>query len=422
MGSLGYADQLLLAGRHQFQYLWDKEEIAFNGADSTSSQPSAYDLVLSTMCSQDESMRYCIGKQFTAQSIKGATQKGHAVISGTKLLGQAQLVLKNWKKELAFGSEFLLPNGSLRSGIETADYFTHVLKEMYHYLNVTTIITAVVGDNGDEGDNDDELPTTSTGLALLVAGDNEMPEEFFFPGFVAFVHFGPFAHEKAYKSILLQTMDCDAGEKASAGRAASKIKANDERTASRSSGVTLKGLMRDDGNCGVHSGVAEETAERAAKMAMTDDLVSSTIVSTSIMALSQLSQSKRDRIDRMMKQQKRHAVDSPMYIAIQEKIDELDEAIALAEDKLDGLAATSKRKCEDVVDVGFVAISHDVRDVQQLRTSTPGNRSNESSPFSLQRGGSAYPSGVFSPSGEGVFSPVARMPSGGRDLLENVEG
>lgn len=186
--------------------------------------------------------------------------------------------------------------------------------------------------------------------------------------------------------------------------------------------MTVEGLMRDDGNRGLPSGVAKDFAERAAKMAMMDDLVSSAIVSNSIMALSQLSQSKRDRIDRMMKQQERHAVDSPMYIVIQEKIDVLDEAIALAEDKLDGLAATSKRKRKDVVDFGFVAISHDVRDVQQLRTSTPESRSNESSPFSLQRGGNASPLGVFSPSGEGVFSPVARMPSGGRDLLENAEG
>ena len=67
---------------------------------------------------------------------------------------------------------------------------------MYHHLNVTTIITAVVDDNGDEDDNDDELPTTSAGLALPVAGDNEMPEAYFFPGFVAFVLFGPFVMKK----------------------------------------------------------------------------------------------------------------------------------------------------------------------------------------------------------------------------------
>jgi hypothetical protein len=70
-----------------------KEEIASNGADcSTRNQPSTYDLVLSTMRSRDESVRYLVGKQFTGQSIRGAAQKWYAAISGTTLLVQAHLV------------------------------------------------------------------------------------------------------------------------------------------------------------------------------------------------------------------------------------------------------------------------------------------------------------------------------------------
>ena len=139
-----------------------------------------------------------------------------------------------------------------------------------------------------------------------------MPEAYFFPGFVAFVLFGPFVMKKrtnpsCYRQrTVLTTLE---KRHQPAGCAAAKRKANDERTASGSSGVTVEGLMRDAGNHGLPSGVAKDFAERAAKMAMTDDLVSSTIVSNSIMAHSQLSQSKCDRIDRMMKQQERHAVD-----------------------------------------------------------------------------------------------------------------
>ena len=61
-----------------------------------------------------------------------------------------------------------------------------------------------------------------TGLPL--DGDNEMPESYFFPGFVSFVLFGPFAYNEGHKSILLQTKDCsyDVDERASAGRAAAK--------------------------------------------------------------------------------------------------------------------------------------------------------------------------------------------------------
>jgi len=131
-----------------------KKFLAMVQTAPVANHPSAYDLVLSTLCFQDESVRYLVGKQFTAQSIKGATQKGHAVISGTTLLGQAQLVLRNWKKALAYGAEFLLPDGSLCYGMDTADYFNHVLKEMYHHLNVTATATAILDDNGDEDDND----------------------------------------------------------------------------------------------------------------------------------------------------------------------------------------------------------------------------------------------------------------------------
>ena len=46
-----------------------------------------------------------------------------------------------------------------------------------------------------------------------------------------------------------------------------------------------------------------------------------------------------------------------LYIAIQDKIDQLDEEIALTEDKLCSLATNSKRKREAIADLGFIAIS-----------------------------------------------------------------
>jgi hypothetical protein len=90
--------------------------------------------------------------------------------------------------------------------------------------------------------------------------------------------------------------------------------------------VTAEGLV-DTGKRRASLAVTKKSAKRAAKLAMTDDLISSTIVSNSIMALSQMSQSKQDRIDRMMKQQERHAIASPLYITIQDKIDQLDEEL-----------------------------------------------------------------------------------------------
>ena len=153
----------------------------------------------------------------------------------------------------------------------------------------------------------------------------------------------------------------------------------------------------------------KETAERANKLAMADDLVSSTIVVNSIMALYQMTQSKRDRIDRIIKRQDRHDIDSPIYIKIQGKINELDKKIAFAEDKLCDLATNSKRKREAIVDLGFIAISEDQHHNGRSRFSSPNkHRSNESSPDHIHLPEISSPPAIFPPpSVGGVFCPVA---------------
>ena len=50
----------------------------------------------------------------------------------------AQHSLLNWKKALAFGSQFLLPDGTLPSGNNVEDYDNHVLNHMVRYLKGRT--------------------------------------------------------------------------------------------------------------------------------------------------------------------------------------------------------------------------------------------------------------------------------------------
>ena len=126
---------------------------------------------------------------------------------------------------------------------------------------------------------------------------------------------------------------------------------------------------------------------------------------------------KADEYAGLKKQKERHAVDSPLYITIQGKIDQLDKEIALTEDRLCGLATNSKRKREAIVDLGFIVISHD----HQQQHNAGGGLSRFSSPAEYRSNGS-FPGddhspehsllpGVFSPPLiEGVFSPVARLP------------
>jgi hypothetical protein len=145
-----------------------------------------------------------------------------------------------------------------------------------------------------------------TGLPL--DGDNEMPESYFsrvlfLLSFLDLLHTMKGTNQSFFRQRTVHTM-------LTRERLLVELlpkKASDERTAS---GVTAQGSV-DTGKPGASSAVTKESAERAAKLAMTDDLVSSTIVSNSVMALLQMSKSKRDRIDRMMKQQEKHAIDSP---------------------------------------------------------------------------------------------------------------
>ena len=64
------------------------------------------------MVSECSEVRLYAGKQFTLQSIKSSGKTSNSLIKGRTLFNQAQVVLKNWKKALAYGAEFLLPDGS----------------------------------------------------------------------------------------------------------------------------------------------------------------------------------------------------------------------------------------------------------------------------------------------------------------------
>ena len=68
--------------------------------------------------------------------------------------------------------------------MESTDNFNHVLKELYHHLNVTTTNTAILDDNGDDDDDDAQPPAiTVNGLPCAVAGDSKMPGSYIFPFF-----------------------------------------------------------------------------------------------------------------------------------------------------------------------------------------------------------------------------------------------
>ena len=69
---------------------------------------SSFDLVLKDCYSCDYQNRYVVGYSIHHDKISC-----RHLISGRNVLKMAQLALMNWKEALAFGSQFLLPDGSL---------------------------------------------------------------------------------------------------------------------------------------------------------------------------------------------------------------------------------------------------------------------------------------------------------------------
>jgi hypothetical protein len=269
--SIGYADHLL-KGMGRFERLWDKEPL-INNAASNAEMQLPFNLVMKDEFSRDGSKRLFVGSSFTPLSVKSTGMSCRTPIVGRTLLATAQRVLKNWKKALAFGKLFLLSDGTLPSGKREEDYDAYVLQSMFTLLKgrdayddpVISLDEDVDDADGEgivaNGERSGAATEAETQQGLLetnletlldstepvgnpLESESEvpvppdattvMPPDFIFQGFVAFKLFGPFA-PGIYKSQLILTGDCEyePGEKATAGRAASRASAAAEKSTAR---------------------------------------------------------------------------------------------------------------------------------------------------------------------------------------------
>jgi hypothetical protein len=441
--SIGFVDHLL-NGRCQFKELWDLEDIANTNLQQGTSetQVAPYTLVLKSSLSRDYQLRYVVGQQFTKHSLKNSSTSGNRLISGTTLLNMGKQTLRNWKKALAFGVEFLNPDGTLPSGTTEEDYDKHVLESMHKLLKGATTFADPGGVNDEEDDDENQADiftdsnepehnrvaegaTADAATAGIAAPSNlamemhtledeaEMlvvPPEYFFQGWVSFKLFGHFA-EPDTQSILMLTKDCqyNPGERASAGRAAARRLAAEERTNSRNSGITPD----QEGVRGISTVVAKETAKVVANVAMTEDIVNSGIRGNSMFAVNARSTGIRERIGFLYKQIDRLPADSPKIAELEKKIDDFNEKLDTLDSDFDSLSGQNKRKREDLVDAFYVAVgagpltplASQSAPRQQL---TSVNRSNTNSPDDLPL---TNGSNAFSPVAPlGAFSPVAQLP------------
>ena len=367
-GSIGYLESLL-RGRGQFEDLWSREELNTNIPERNADRVSAFDLVLKDCYSRDYQNRYVVGSQFTTRSLAGTGMKNMStLITGRTLLKMAQHALLNWKKALAFGSQFLLPDGTLPSGNNVEDYDNHVLNHMFRYLKGRTSYSDPANDE-DEDDDEEEI----LGAAVALNDDVGMPVDYYFHGWIGFKLFGPFAGDE-FKSILLLTKDCvfENGKKESAGRASARKLVAEERSFSRASDMSIDCSIGSRGQLKV-----EDESVEAAKLALSEDLINNSIVGNALFGLSQSAACTRDRMKGLLQQQARYPLEHIMFANIQTKLDILDGKLESITNQIDSLSSQRTRKRENIVDEYYSKKSRFMSSSSPLSDDIPN-----SSPFS----------------------------------------
>ena len=399
-GSLGYTDHLL-QGIGKFAPLWDKEPLA-NDATGSGDNLQDFDLVLKQEFSRDAcSYRYVVGSQFTKSSLGSAVVSRYQQINGRTLLATAQRVLRNWKKALAYGKTFLLPDGTLPSGTTEDAYFRHVLTNMYvmEKKETAALIDSMEEDIDDDEDDDPQallpsgapqatataptatataptaatatIPTAATATVPPSEPVEEMvPKSYLFQGFVSFRLFGHFA-EESNKSQLLLLGDChfEPGKKTAYGRAASRAAAAAAAAAERNTWPERVEKRQKT----VEQDKAKEAAEN----------VTTARMGNKMMCLGKSGDLSCRLIDYLYKSQERHADGSVEHKAIQVCLDNALNRLENSAVDLGDMHARKRKQDEAKLDS------------RHSETSTPANRSWAGSPIKLIS------------TRQDIFSPVA---------------
>ena len=138
----------------------------------------------------------CLGKELTYESLRYSTLNGNTLIPGRTLHSMALLTFQYGKKALAYAQAFLDSSKNLPSGEKEHDLLNYVLDEMYKEENHAKEKTIVLdGESPSIDDNDSNV--TEVG---------KRPDDWVFPGYVAFCLFGcPLITEESNRLINFTT-------------------------------------------------------------------------------------------------------------------------------------------------------------------------------------------------------------------------
>jgi hypothetical protein len=128
----------------------------------------------------------CIGKEMTYENLRYSTLNGKTLIPGRTLHCMALLTFQYGKKALAYAHAFLDSSKNLPSGEKEHDLLNHVLDEMYkEEIQGKKKIIDVLDEEGASVDHNND-----SNVFPEATPSEKRPDDWVFPGYVAFCLFG----------------------------------------------------------------------------------------------------------------------------------------------------------------------------------------------------------------------------------------
>ena len=178
------------------------------------------ELFLKKTLHRDPVMTFRAGKEINYLDLEKKAMNGSLLVTGRTLLALAKKGAKFFRRANSFAEQkWDMKKGlPVESGTTIDDVLKFVRQSMYEYVNSNK------GEmSGDEDDNDDDNNNGDDGGGSSGEGssdeDVEVPDSFIFPGYMAFVAWGPFAEPN--DRLLLFTIQ-DAPKNMTLGRAAKR--------------------------------------------------------------------------------------------------------------------------------------------------------------------------------------------------------
>jgi hypothetical protein len=264
-----------LKGVNAFEGLWDKIDASDSGIPQ---------LLLKYCFPQREDVIYSTAASFSLMSLSAANQKNNILIDGRAIFNMAQSALKHGKKALAIEKGAYV-NSKLPSGWNDDTLDKHILDNMWRSLHLTPDLDLAVEDVGEVGE-DDEAAAEQTADDVA-----ERPEEWIFPGWMAYRLFGPRAHID-FQSPLFSVGDWPRNKRGDKTNNGGRTEARKEKTAAEA----VARLNTTDR--GMPLGC---TKKDIVNIALCEDKAMARAHESSLLALSQVIESKQKRMANLTK-------------------------------------------------------------------------------------------------------------------------